>query len=56
MKNKIPKFVYHGSIIPDIKIFEPRKRYTPGELSENEIEDAIYAGDDPTYCAAHAFP
>jgi len=56
MKNIIPKFVYHGSVTPDIKMFEPRKRYTPGEFSENEINEAIYAGDDPAYCAAHAFP
>ncbi len=47
--------LYHGSIEPNIKILEPRKRYTPRELGEN-VPPAIYASDEPAYCVAHAIP
>ena len=51
-----PEFVYHGSDQADIEEFEPRTRYTPGALQGQEMPPAIYAGDDPAYAAAHAFP
>jgi len=52
---KTPKFLYHGSLTPNIKEFTPRKRYAPRELGEG-VPEAIYAGDEPAYAAAHSFP
>ena len=47
------KYLYHGSIIQNIKILEPRKRYTP----QGKIDyPAIYATPLPAYAAAHSFP
>lgn len=47
-------YLYHGSTTKGIKLFEPRKRFTPGVLGKN-VPPAIYATDDPRYAAAHAF-
>lgn len=47
------KYLYHGSITQNIKILEPRKRYTP----QGKIDySAIYATSLPAYAAAHSFP
>lgn len=56
MTDKKPSFFYHGSVTPDIAELEPRRRYTPGAYEGKEILKSVYAGDDPAYCAAHAFP
>lgn len=46
-------YLYHGSTVSDIKILEPRKRYTPA----NKIEfEAIYASPNPGFAIAHSFP
>ena len=49
------QFLYHGSSTPNIKEFEPRKRYTPGALGK-DVPPAIYATDDAAYASGHAFP
>jgi hypothetical protein len=47
------KYLYHGSTTQNIKILEPRKRYTP----QGKIDYfAIYATPLPAYAAAHSFP
>lgn len=46
--------LYHGSQTDNIETLEPRKRYTPGEITNSP--SAIYASDDPAFAAAHAFP
>ncbi len=51
-----PAFLYHGTTSFDVKKFEPRRRSTPGIYMDQEVPEAIYAGDDPAYCAAHSFP
>ncbi len=51
MKN--PEYLFHGSTTQDIKVLEPRKRYTPAGKIEYK---AIYATPLPHYAAAHAFP
>lgn len=48
------KYIWHGSTIPNIKTLEPRRRSTLGALGK-DVPPAVYAGDDPAYCAAHAF-
>lgn len=48
-----PEFLYHGSVVADLKILEPRKRFTP---SEDFREAVIYATPVVAYAAAHAFP
>ena len=45
-------YLYHGSVTPNIKILEPRKRYTPQGINLS----AIYATPLPAFAAAHAFP
>ncbi len=47
--------LYHGTIVPNIKELEPRKRYTPGQI-DYDVPPAVYATDDPAYASAHAFP
>jgi hypothetical protein len=47
--------LYHGSSTPDLKVLEPRIRFTPGSLGKRAPE-AIYAGDEPAYAATHGFP
>ena len=49
-----PKFLYHGSNVPNIEVIEPRKRYTPG--GAQDVPERIYAGDLPAFAAAHSFP
>lgn len=47
------KYLYHGSTTQNIKILEPRRRYTP----QGKIEySAIYATPLPAYAVAHSFP
>lgn len=47
------KFLYHGSTTQNIKILEPRKRYTPqGKINYS----AIYATSLVGFAAAHSFP
>lgn len=46
------KYLYHGSIVPDIKILEPHKRYTPIGVDF----EAIYASPLMAYAVAHSFP
>lgn len=46
-------FLYHGSNIQDLKILEPRKRYTPAGKIEYS---AIYATPLLPYAMAHSFP
>lgn len=47
------KHLYHGSVTQNIKILEPRKRYTP----QGKIDySAIYATPVPGYAIAHSFP
>lgn len=45
--------LYHGSTAQNIKILEPRKRYTPAGKIDYA---AIYATPLPAYAAAHSFP
>lgn len=46
-------YLYHGSTTQNIKILEPRKRYTP----QGKIDySAIYATPLPGYAATHSFP
>lgn len=47
------KFVYHGSTAGDIAEFEPRKRYTPGDL---DVPPRVYATPNPAFAAEHSFP
>lgn len=47
------EFLYHGSITQDLKVLEPRKRYTPAGKIEYS---AVYATPLSAYAAAHAFP
>jgi hypothetical protein len=45
--------LYHGSTTQNIKVLEPRKRFTPA----GKIDfDAIYASPLPAFAAAHSFP
>ncbi len=45
--------LYHGSTTQNIKVLEPRKRYTP----QGKIDySAIYATPLPGYAATHSFP
>jgi hypothetical protein len=46
--------LFHGSMIEGIKILEPRGESRPECMPDAPL--AVYAGDDPAYCAAHAFP
>ncbi len=46
-------YLYHGSTIQNLKVLEPRKRFTPGEDFQEAV---IYATPVPAYAAAHAFP
>lgn len=47
------EYLYHGSAAHNIKILEPRKRYTPqGKINYS----AIYATPLPAFAAAHSFP
>lgn len=46
-------YLYHGSTTQNIKILEPRHRYSPA----GEIEyEAIYATPLKAYAVAHSFP
>ena len=46
-------YLYHGSTTQNIKILEPRKRYTP----QGKIDySAIYATPLQGYAATHSFP
>ncbi len=44
-------FLYHGSLTPDIKEFEPRVRHTP----EDGIGPRVYATQSPAWAAAHSW-
>ena len=48
------EILYHGTLTPGIKKFEPRRRFVPGGI-EN-IPARIYATDDPAFAAMHSFP
>lgn len=46
-------YLYHGSTTQNLKILEPRRRYTP----QGKIDHAaIYATPLPGYAATHSFP
>jgi hypothetical protein len=46
-------YLYHGSTTQNIKILEPRHRYTPaGKIND----EAIYATPLPVFAAAQSFP
>jgi hypothetical protein len=47
------EILYHGSTTKYIDVFEPQKRFTPGEAV---VEPRIYATDLPVFAAMHAFP
>ena len=47
------EYLYHGSIIQNLKILKPRKRYTPAGKIDFA---AIYATKLPAYAACHSFP
>ena len=46
--------LFHGSTTGGIKLLEPRGESRPECMPDAPL--AVYAGDDPAYCAAHAFP
>ncbi len=46
-------FLYHGSAVQNLKVLEPRKRYTPAGKIEYS---AIYATPLLPYAIAHSFP
>ena len=47
------QYLYHGSTTQNIKVLEPRKRYTPaGKIDYS----AIYATPLPAFAVAHSFP
>lgn len=46
-------FLYHGSTVQNLKVLEPRKRYTPAGKIEYS---AIYATPLLPYAIAHSFP
>ena len=47
------EYLYHGSIVQNLKWLEPRKRYTPAGKIEFA---AIYATPMPAYTACQSFP
>ena len=51
------KHIYHGTVLKDLTILKPLKRYTPGgaELADR-ISARIYATYNPAYAVAHSFP
>lgn len=50
-----PEFLYHGTNLPNIKEFEPRKRLIPGG-DKGDVPTRVYAGDNPAFAAAFSFP
>jgi hypothetical protein len=46
--------LYHGSIVSGLEYLEPRHRYTPG-VENNQSPEGVYASDDPSFAAGHAF-
>lgn len=46
-------YFYHGSVVGNLTVLEPHKRYTPSALINFE---AIYATPVAAFAAAHAFP
>ncbi len=47
------EYLYHGSSIQNLKILEPRKRFTP----EGKINySAIYASPSIQFSICHSFP
>jgi hypothetical protein len=47
------EFLYHGSVIQDIKLVEPKKRFTPAGAIDYS---AIYASPSPAFAICHSFP
>lgn len=47
------EYLYHGSVVQNIKILEPRKRHTPSATIDFS---AIYATPLPAYAVTHSFP
>jgi hypothetical protein len=45
-------YLYHGSATQNLKILEPRKRYTPSD----EMGASIYATPSAAFAATHSFP
>ena len=54
-KKEKPEFLYHGTNVPDIEEFEPKKRLMPGNIKGN-IPPRIYAGDNPAFASTFSFP
>ena len=53
MKPEKPTHLYHGSVTQNIKVLEPRHRYSPaGKIDYG----AIYATPLKGYAATHSFP
>lgn len=50
-----PEFLYHGTDLPNIEEFEPRKRLIPGG-DKGDVSARVYAGDNPAFAAAFSFP
>jgi hypothetical protein len=46
-------YLYHGSTAQDIKVLEPRKRFTPAGAIDYA---AIYASSKPAFAVCHSFP
>lgn len=47
------EYLYHGSVVQELTILEPRKRYTPSESIEFS---AVYATPLAAFAVTHVFP
>lgn len=50
------EFLYHGTTIPDIKVFEPRIGLVPTGVDRESISPKVYATENPAFAAGHSFP
>ncbi len=49
--------IYHGTIVQNLQVLEPHKRYTPGgEVAGESIPARVYASYNKAYAVAHSFP